>query len=62
MENIISNEEQNAVFQEDLIRQIVDSVIHDILKDLKIQHKSSVSLLSRQVQDNRKFDEEEVTK
>ena len=30
MENIISNKEQNTVFQEDLIRQIVDSVIQDI--------------------------------
>ena len=37
MENIISYKEQNTVFQEDLIRQIVDSVIQDILKDSVIQ-------------------------
>ena len=60
MENIISNKEKNTVFQEDLIRQIVDSVIQDILKDLKTQHKNSVSLLSRQIQDNKKFYEEEI--
>ena len=60
MENIISNKEQNTVFQEDLIRQIVISVIQGILKDLKTQHKNSVSLLSRQIQDNKKFYEEEI--
>ena len=60
MENIISNKEQNTVFQEGLIRQIVDSVIQGILKDLKTQHKNSVSLLSRQIQDNKKFYEEEI--
>ena len=36
------------------------SVIQDILKDLKTQHKNSVSLLSRQIQDNKKFYEEEI--
>ena len=60
MENIISNKEQNTVFQEDLIRQIVISVIQGILKDLKTQHKNSVSLLSHQIQDNKKFYEEEI--
>ena len=39
MENIVNNKEQNTVFQEDLITQIVDSVIQDILKDLKTQQK-----------------------
>ena len=60
MENIISHKEQNTLFQENLIRQIVDSVIQDILKDLKTQHKNSVSLLSRQTVDNKKFYEEEI--
>ena len=60
MENIISNKEQNTVFQEDLIRRIEDSVIQDILKVLKSQRKNSVSLLSRQTQDNKKFYEEEL--
>ena len=60
IENIISNKEQNTVFQADLIRQIVDSVIQGILKDLKTRHKNSVSLLPRQIQDNKKLYEEEI--
>ena len=40
MKNIISNKEQNTVFQEDLIRQIGISVIQGILKNLKTQQKT----------------------
>ena len=60
--NTISNREQNTVFQEELIKQIVDSAIKDILEDFKTQHKNSIVLLSRQLEENKRLYEEEIKK
>ena len=53
---------QNTVFQEELIKQIVDSAIKDTLEDFKTQHKNSIVLLSRKLEENKKLYEEEIKK
>ena len=62
IQNTISNRVQNTVFQEELIKQIVDSAIKDILEDFKTQHKNSIVLLSRKLEENKKLYEEEIKK
>ena len=57
-----SNRVQNTVFQEERIKQIVDSAIKDTLEDFKTQHKNSIVLLSRQLEENKKLYEEEIKK
>ena len=49
IQNTISNRVQNTVFQEELIKQIVDSAIKDTLEDFKTQHKNSIVLLSHKL-------------
>ena len=60
IQNTISNRVQNPVFQEELIKQIVDSAIKDTLEDFETQHKNSIVLLSRQLEENKKLFEEEI--
>ena len=55
IQNTISNRVQNTVFQEDLIKQIVDSSIKDTLEDFKTQHKNSIVLLSRKLEENKSY-------
>ena len=62
IQNTISNRVQNTVFQEELIKQIVDSAIKDTLEDFKTQHKNSIVLLSRKLEENKKLYEEEIKK
>ena len=62
IQNNISNRVQNTVFQEELIKQIVDSAIKDTLEDFKTQHKNSIVLLSHQSEENKKLYEEEIKK
>ena len=62
IQNTISNRVQNTVFQEELIKHIVDSAIKDTLEDFKTQHKNSIVLLSRQLEENKKLYEAEIKK
>ena len=56
----ISDKTINTVFQEDLIKDLVSTAISETLKDLKQQHKNSLALLTRQVEGNKKYYEEEL--
>ena len=58
----ISDKTINTVFQEDLIKDLVNTAISETLKDLKQQHKNSLALLTRQVEGNKKYYEEELKK
>ena len=58
----ISDKTINTVFQEDLIKDLVNTAISETLKDLKKQHKNSLALLTCQVESNKKYYDEELKK
>ena len=62
IQRTISDKAINTVFQEDLIKDLVNTAISETLKDLKQQHKNSLALLTHQVEGNKKYYEEEFKK
>ena len=62
IQRTISDKAINTVFQEDLIKDLVNTAISESLKDLKQQHKNSLALLTHQVEGNKKYYEEELKK
>ena len=56
----ISDKTINTVFQEDFIKDLVNTAIAETLTDLKQQHKNSLALSTCEVEDNKKYYEEEL--